>query len=476
MKKTVIIAILLIAIGLQFSARAQSQYYYKVGDTIRGRDTIYHYQWWSEQWLSDTTHRLEFINYYTYGYDYHYYDGFGPYLRYCYTETPLKIVGLAGCIEVQRPYPYAAITDENPEYDEYLLLYDAQTDDFPLIGSALFVNVEPVRYMDIDLRSSSYFAMYPMNDEECCDTIAPDLIKTLPVHEYYFDKPVTVYDSFYVGMTKNTSYGCYPSEWNIPEFFTHAYSIGFDTLSPSNCTQHCEPTPTHLYKYKRILWTTTGSLLASDTNWHWAESIYYTLIFPIIEIDSFYGPPQYVCPGVENFHIGALGDRSAVLLWQSHNDHLRWEVSYGPEGTAPEDGSKLIAAIPAIQIAGLDSCTHYSAYIRAVCMHDSLHYSEWSEPLDICLCDTGGGASIEMPLLDQLTYLMPNPAADQVQVLSSYGMTRVEAYSLQGMKMADLRVRGLSATLDVSRWPRGMYIIVIHTPAGNVTKKLAVGR
>ena len=70
----------------------------------------------------------------------------------------------------------------------------------------------------------------------------------------------------------------------------------------------------------------------------------------------------------------------------------------------------------------------------------------------------------------------PNPAADQVQVLSSYGMTRVEAYSLQGMKMADLRVRGLGATLDVSRWSRGMYIIVIHTPAGNVTKKLAVGR
>ena len=70
----------------------------------------------------------------------------------------------------------------------------------------------------------------------------------------------------------------------------------------------------------------------------------------------------------------------------------------------------------------------------------------------------------------------PNPASDQVQVLSFYGMTRVEAYSLQGTKMADLRVRGLGATLDVSRWPRGMYIIVIHTPAGNVTKKLAVGR
>ena len=35
-------------------------------------------------------------------------------------------------------------------------------------------------------------------------------------------------------------------------------------------------------------------------------------------------------------------------------------------------------------------------------------------------------------------------------------------------------VKGLSTTLDVSQWPSGMYIIIIRTPAGTVTKKLAV--
>ena len=289
---------------------------------------------------------------------------------------------------------------------------------------------------------------------------------------------MTVYDSFYVGMTSNNSRSFdNPPEYVRPLYAASAYTIGYassTSLCPATYTDTCYSAPLQLYKYKTFKYN-EGQLI-SDTNWIWHEDPFFSLIFPIIQIDLFYGPPQYVCPSVENFRVGNEGDGSVVLLWHNHNNHLRWEVRYGPQGIAPEDGSLLIAAIPAIQIANLDSCTHYSAYIRAVCMHDSLHYSEWSEPLDICLCDTGGAAAVEVPLLEQLTYLMPNPAADQVEVLSSYGMTRVEAYSLQGTKRADLRVRGLGATLDVAGWPEGMYIVVIHTPAGNVTKKLVVGR
>lgn len=201
------------------------------------------------------------------------------------------------------------------------------------------------------------------------------------------------------------------------------------------------------------------------------------LDFPIVEIDSsVYHRPQYECPAVEDLHIGHQDAGSVVLLWSSLAEQLRWEVSYGPQGTPPDSGTVLMAAIPAIMIPGLDSSTHYSAYIRAACMHDSLVYSDWSEPLDICICDTGGTTAIETPLLEQLTYLMPNPANHEVQMLSSYGMTRVEAYTPQGKRMTDMKVKGLGTTLDVSNWPAGMYIVVIHTPAGNATKKLIVTR
>ena len=51
--KRLVYIIEIVFVVASFAAQAQHQYYYRVGDTIRGRDTIYHYQWWSEQWLSD---------------------------------------------------------------------------------------------------------------------------------------------------------------------------------------------------------------------------------------------------------------------------------------------------------------------------------------------------------------------------------------------------------------------------------------
>jgi hypothetical protein len=473
---------------------AQNQHYHRVGDTIRGRDTIYFYQWWSEQWLSDSSNFLYYDIYYCNSYAGFPYsvpwipNGFcssktlGRYVRYNYTEQPLKIAGLAACIAVMLGdsdiYPIPPDTLE-PTYPEYLLLYDARSDTFPLLASVQFHHAEPVRYMEVPLRGNNYLGGDFFPGQLCCEE-QYDVNRYLPVHEYYFDKPVTVYDSFYVGMTSNNILAAnIPLEYIYPECIVSAYTIGYassTSLCPATYTDTCYSAPLQLYKYKTFKYEEGQGQLISDTNWIWHEDPFFSLIFPIIQIDSFPAPPQYECPEVENFRVGNEGDGSVVLLWHNHNDHLRWEVSYGPQGIAPEDGTQLIAAIPAIQIANLDSCTHYTAYIRAVCMHDSLHYSEWSEPLDICLCDTGGAAAIEVPLLERLTYLMPNPAADQVQVLSSYGMTRVEAYSLQGTKMADLRVRGLGATLDVADWPQGMYIVVVHTPAGNVTKKLVVGR
>ena len=56
--KRLVYIIEIVFVVASFAAQAQHQYYYRVGDTIRGRDTIYHYQWWSEQWLSDPSHRL----------------------------------------------------------------------------------------------------------------------------------------------------------------------------------------------------------------------------------------------------------------------------------------------------------------------------------------------------------------------------------------------------------------------------------
>ena len=90
----------------------------------------------------------------------------------------------------------------------------------------------------------------------------------------------------------------------------------------------------------------------------------------------------------------------------------------------------------------------------------------------------GGGDSTlsvnDAELLERYVNLVPNPASSSVQVASSYGLTRIEAYDATGRKCYDRPATGLTATLDLTSWPKGTSILHIHTPAGIVTKKLLV--
>ena len=90
----------------------------------------------------------------------------------------------------------------------------------------------------------------------------------------------------------------------------------------------------------------------------------------------------------------------------------------------------------------------------------------------------GGGSdttqSIQKNMLERYTHVFPNPATDRVQVLSSFGLTHLEAYDADGRRVAEREASGLEATLDVTAWPRGTYILRITTPVGTVTKKLLV--
>ena len=77
-------------------------------------------------------------------------------------------------------------------------------------------------------------------------------------------------------------------------------------------------------------------------------------------------------------------------------------------------------------------------------------------------------------ILYRYTALQPNPASNKVKVLSSFGISRIEAYDLKGRKVSEFRTPNseFKVTLDVSSWPRGTYLLRITTPAGQTTKKL----
>ncbi len=72
--------------------------------------------------------------------------------------------------------------------------------------------------------------------------------------------------------------------------------------------------------------------------------------------------------------------------------------------------------------------------------------------------------------------LSPNPASHLAGVSASAVIERLEVYNTAGARVYENEPRYIVATLDVSRWPSGVYLMEVHTTAGTVTKKLTVKR
>ena len=89
--------------------------------------------------------------------------------------------------------------------------------------------------------------------------------------------------------------------------------------------------------------------------------------------------------------------------------------------------------------------------------------------------EDGDSVAVEsVDMLERMVALSPNPATHTVKVISSFGLTRVEAYNTGGNLIYDSEATGLCAHLDISRWPAGAYVLRIHTPMGIVSRKLMV--
>jgi len=373
---------------------------------------------------------------------------------------------------------------------EYMRLYQATNETFSLVAEVPYDKNVPSRYMDLDVKVPP--TSHALSHGWCCPSDEYKLHYPVKIKEFYFDKSVFVHDSFYVGHTTLSYY------WSSPPFPIEHYSnypgglsahyLGWDTSqiqtqynANNTCGVQCENTPDHLYKYRQVIWASIqgAPIDTLDYSWHWLHSPVFMLEFPIIAVDSFYYYETYYCPPVRNVRIAHIEAGLASIMWDADFQNSSWQLSYGPAGFDPDSGTVMNSPMQVRTLTGLDTCTHYDVYVRGVCNMDTLRYSDWVGPLDVCYCDTassgtGGDTTSVVTALEALTYLIPNPATDRVQVLSSFSISRIEAYSLHGRQMLDEKVGDIGTVFSVKDWPAGLYIVVIHTPAGSITKKLVV--
>ena len=64
--------------------------------------------------------------------------------------------------------------------------------------------------------------------------------------------------------------------------------------------------------------------------------------------------------------------------------------------------------------------------------------------------------------------------ADDMYSIPSYFISSVDIYHYGGIKHSSLAPHSHTAAFSVKDWPRGLYLVVAHTPLGDITKKLVV--
>lgn len=67
--------------------------------------------------------------------------------------------------------------------------------------------------------------------------------------------------------------------------------------------------------------------------------------------------------------------------------------------------------------------------------------------------------------------LYPNPAQEQLNVVNSENMTRMEVMDLQGRVILNQNINSISAQLNLADWQEGIYIMRIYTATQIITKR-----
>ena len=462
MKKTFAI---LFFVSFSIVAFAQT---FQRGDTLVFGERWPTYYYWGDNWIDRQ-------------YDPAYPGGFGcpfmgasmckpEYARYIYTDSSLRVIGIA----VAYTYidGYWSNGDQYADFQiDYFRLYevDSTTNEMILIAEKPLIDTSVACYLPQDIHGP-ILGVRPAG---------------LPVREVYFDSAITVYDSFYVAATNNNN------------FIRHSYNdnyvhTGISTIRQINdyYKPTCYPEPNHYRRKLHLLNNRNYDFLyhITDTNWHILHTTFvedsmdldkpekwyrFIMMFPIIDTtpDNSWVPECKRPVGLGTIHVGK---EVVVLGWESEGSS-QWELKVAKEGEDLDSVTPIACTSDVVPVYGLDTASRYVSTVRSICGENRI--SEWSDiisffvPGDTTSTDPTEGIG---SMVEQYTHLMPNPATEQVTVVSSFRIDRVEVYTLTGQRIVQEKVGGISTEIDVSSLPKATYLVRIHTNRGLSTKRLIV--
>ena len=376
----------------------------------------------------------------------------------------LRVIGLAVCPQIRTDPEHLSLDDSRihmavidttlaGRVDEYVQLYTVVDD------TTLQLRAEgPWRWDD------AHRYMYFPSQYLYLDTLHPgyeirvDSAKYAPLYEVMFDTVVPIEgskQSFVVAGTYNNNW----VRW-------------CDTCSD----ELIFPEPWLCFEHPFTSYTVSRGSLDGLPIWSVGYRPYWCKVetFPWVKIPSSYiGKKEVV-------NIFPILDTlwGTPLMWSADGRQHHWELHYFPTDDTG-NGRVLTLPEPHATLRGLVPGAEYGAVVRGLC--DEENYSPWGDTLLFVMphdttqaSDTTHTQGIRLGNLDLFTRIMPNPAQEVVNVMSSYRLESVAVYDLAGRQVLEQPAEGISAIVNVSTLPRGTYIMAIRTQQGVATKKLLV--
>lgn len=435
------------------------------------------------------------------------------------TERPIKILGIAACGYAQQSrdttfvelrdqltgglldasfiFPNTRDTTLAGRYTDSLLLLKPTNRNWnepTYLGGGPWRAENTHRYLPLPIQIDWMYVDTDSIPWELRPTTLYDSAPVVPLYEVMFEKPQVVADSFIVAGTANNNEGStvlqyMPGNDNWSQWMwlwnkrpTRYYGVSYfyspDIVGAQADIGYVQGQNIVWYKYRstpwmrlspdvwRNIWSGFDGSNTSQINLENSYILNTPIIFPIIDPDF----DTTLCDEVRDVRQADATDTTLTLMWDGGNN-VEWEVEYFEMNTPTV--LSVTTTVPMVTLTGLRERTNYMARVRGRCEWDT-EFGEWSGYVDLW---TGvhhdGPVSIEGNL-GRFTQMMPNPAREQVTVLSSYRLSRVVVYDLGGRAVLEQEDDGLATTLDVSGLAKGVYVVAIHTPAGIATKRLVV--
>ena len=388
------------------------------------------------------------------------------------TMEDMMVLGLAVCPTIHTD-PVSHIehvidTSMANRLTEYVQLYTFEGGEPLLRAEGPWRWEDPHRYM-----------LFPNTFDVDSGTMHVGMTSCAPLYECMFDTGVYIEawksQSFMVAGTHNNNGvvwadTCYDTIFPEPKMCIEHYATTYSCImTGAEINTYVNYNPVWI-KYRSFPW--------SSFSREWRKCDYN--IFPIL--DTLFGTHCAEVTGLQTVEVDSLW---ATLMWSADARHQEWEVKYRPVDDSLASDSVVTVSAPTVTLTGLTPGTAYSVRVRGLCDVCIENYSPWSDTLQFVTTFTPPDTTpdtlpwihphtLGIGNLDRYTRIMPNPAHDVVNVLSSYQLQGVTVYDLTGRQLLMEPADGMTATVNVSSLPRGTYILAIRTLQGVASKKLRI--